>query len=614
LTEAERYENWATRITTREASLKTKISRWDKYLRFYRHDLTEEEAPDKDSVWINYMFAFSRIILPAIYYRNPDVLAKPRGATPLPYATLCEMLLNYHLSEINYESEARKSVTDALFCGIGVQKVGVPSYQEVPETEADDLAALLMESAFESEVKARSRNVDQRIHPHLPFAIRVSPRFFLADPLATCLEDARWVCHRILRPVAEVKSSKLYPRSLTSGIESTHSIKDTGALNEVPEVTSSTDRKNAPGDDELVMLYEIWDMESGKIIVLDSHNMSFGKKVFLREDPIPYNMDGYPFELLIFNPDPESLYGISDSMTWYNPTNALNLLNSMHYNHVKRFNRKYGARKGALEPDEMAKFQSPVDGTVVEVNGVQQDLWAIQDGPISPDLYNLRAVIRDELTFITGVTEQRRGGSDRTKTATEASLIEQQARIRDSDRLYCVSMFVEKVVKKLHQLNRQFLDPSYVQFVTGSEAAAFWTKVGADVLKADVDVKIRIGSSSFVSREIRAKQLLDFLNLTANLMDPLTGIPVVNVRELISRVAEALEIDDYQSLIFPAMPTMLPGPQGQMAGGPQPPGQGPVQASPLRTGNPNLGNMLSNVQNLGVRRSGRINPVAEVNA
>lgn len=608
--EEERYQEWIDRIKEREAFLKRKVQNWNQFMRLYRMTLTSDErlsaaGSDGDSVWLNYHFGLSRVILPSVYFRNPDVLVSPRQSTPLTYCVLLEKLINKQLEDIDFDLEMRKVVFDVLFCGIGIMKFGyapalrVGAARTTQEEFADTAVHLFEEDLWESSKPISSKTelleIDQRIPESLPFAIRISPRHWLIDPMAATDKEARWMVHKVLKPVEDVKKSKIYPSRLTSGMEGNLSLRDEAALNEVPGGYPSQQTGAAKIYSDMVCLYEVWDREKNELLVLDSYNMEQGSKRFLRKESNPYDIDGFPFEVLTFNPDPETPYGVPDAETWQNPTNALNLLNTMQYEHAKRALPKTGVRRGAVQPEEMAKLTSPRMNAVFEFDGEPGDVAPLQMGTLSPDLYGLREVLRNELTFITGVTEQRKGSSQKSQTATEASIIEQQSRIRDSDRLSAVSKFVTRAARKILMLDRQFLDAGEISFVVGPEAMAFWQEAGPDIIKSEVDVKVRVGSSAFMSREVRAKQLLDFLNLTSGLVDPMTGQPMVNIKEVIRRVAEALDIEDYERLLAtPPAPGVIP--MGGAAGGPQ-------QSMARRGGGTNLGDQLSGVQNLGVRRA-----------
>ena len=612
-TEIERYQKCLELIKEREHFLRSKIQDWNSYMRLYRMALTPQEQMEAsgsggDTVWINYHFALSRIILPSVYFRNPDVVISPLRGTPLSYCVLLEKLINKQLEDIDFDLEMRKIVFDTLFCGIGIMKFGfAPALHGKPKKSSPDEFAEAAVSLFEEDLwenaqgitkKSDLIEIDQRIPENLPFAIRISPRHWLIDPLAATDKEARWMVHKILKPVEEVKKSKFYSKALTSGMSGNLSLKDEAALNEVPGGFASTqagmDRLKA----DMVYIYEFWDRETNELLVLDSWGMDQGQKKFLRREDNPYDLDGFPFETMCFNPDPETPYGICDAETWKNPTNALNLLNTMQYEHAKRALPKTAVRQGSVRKEEMDKMTSPIMDAVFEVDGEPaQDIHPLQMGTLSSDLYGLRDIIRNELTFLTGVTEQRKGGSQKSQTATEASIIEQQSRIRDSDRLGSVSKFVMRAARKILMLDRQFLEPEEISFVVGPEAMRFWQSAGPDVIKSEVDVRVRVGSSAFMSREVRAKQLLDFLNLTSTLVDPSTGGPLVDVREVIRRGAEALDIEDFERLLIAPPPPQM---------GMVPPGGASQQGGPQgrpQQGGTNMGAMLSGVQNLGVRRT-----------
>ena len=613
-TEEERYGDWSEKIRERRAFLNHKQDEWEKYLRYYRMDLTEEEAPIGDTVWLNYFFGLSRVILPSIYYRNPDIMILPRGATPLEYAKMLEDLVGFQIEQMDFEDEMRRIVLDTFFMGLGVMKFGfAPVLRSKARKGTVDAYAEASQSLFDDDLWQASKKrsffePDQRISDTDPFAIRVNPKYFLIDPLATTIKDARWVVHCVLKPVDEVKKNKTYLKAVTSGIEGDHLLSDEHFLNEAGSVPGYSEKMPAFYQ-ELVMIYEIWDRETDSLIVMDSWNIDHGDSRFMREEKNPYDIEGFPFDILVFNSDPVSPYGVSDARVLENPIDALNLINSMQYNHVKRFHRKYVV-SDELHPDEVAKLESPVDGTVIRSKSIgpgglpdaSSVVHPIVDAPMSRDVYALSDNLRNEITFLSGVTEQRRGGGEKTKTATEASIIEQQARVRDSDRLYLVSKFVERAASRILLLDRQFLDSNYAAFIVGPEALQLWEQKAPEILKAEVDVKVRVGSSAFVSREVKNKQLLDFYNLVRGDIDEF-GRPIANKQEFILRIADAMDIDEPEKLLMFYPPVELGGAAPVAAAPGGTPGAAAPQKPALRTGASNLGSQLSGIQNLGVRRT-----------
>ncbi len=620
----ERYGEWCSRISIAEKELEFHVDEWDANLKRYRGEYQYTDDPQDDSVRINHQFALARIILPSVYFQNPDVMCIPRGITPLPIANVREQILNHQFELQDVETEFRDTIFDSLFCGLGWIKQGFGDIELTgPKTEVDEYSDMFNEPIIDEDLwdgaklkKDADLSTDQRIMPQMPFLIRVDPRFILIDPLATNIKTARWVCHKILKPVSEVKKDKRYSRRIASGIEGHLAITDQKALNSVPHWNRSANYSgNRTGGfkEELVMLYEIWDREKNKFYVLDSYNKEQGTKKFLREEDNPYSFDGYPFEPLIFNHDPSSPFGLADAEVWRNPTDAMNLLDTMQYNHVKRFNRKYIMSPGAFKEEELDKLQSPVDGAMVEATMPPSEaIMPLADATVTPDLYNLGMRLQERLDSVSGTSEQRRGNTDKGATATEASIVEQHSRVIDNDRLSLVSKFVGKCAKKQDKLNQQFLTNKYVSFLTDPASATLWSQSPEEVLNAEVAVKIRVGSSGFISRDMRNQQLMQYFNIVGGQVYP-DGSPVANIPEFIRRIGEALQQPDVDALVNPAPPGMFPPSQdprvqAQQAQQQGQPG-GPITNDKIGG---SMGDALAGMQNAGMQRTAP-NPSVERN-
>lgn len=603
---------WYDRLMGAEERLKSRSGDWDKYLRHYRQEVAKSELPAEDNVWLNLIFGTTRIILPSIYYQNPDILADPLGSTPLPFATIWELIIKHILEETRFQWEMRSVVLDTLFCGYGVMKYGYLRSQAESLSTEDELAMATVNSLFDSEgwlaeeeeKSDSSGDTDYRIKEHLPFSLRVSPDLFLWDPLAgNRFERSRWACQIIWRPLESAKKDPNYNRALASGIEGSM------VTEEIPGLPMGGDSRIVSAGDlhsarygEVVKIYEIWDRENNELLVLDDYHMRRGRRKFLRREKNPYKVTGFPFEIMVFNEDPKDVYGVSDVSTWYNPMQALNFLNTFHYEHVKRSLPKLAVEEGSLfSAEDEAHLQSPNDCGIIHTQGPPDGaFYRIPDLPISSDQYALRGILQDGVNFLAGTTEQRRGVSAKAQTATEASIMEGLARVRDNDRLFIVSDFVKRGALKLRELVRQFGTPEDFQDIIPRDMVQFWQEIGRQVLASKVGLRVRVGSSAFYSREVRNKQFFDWVNLFGGKVDPSTGQPIIDLYEAARYGAQLLEVPEADRFIIPRMPGApgagTPGAPGQQ------PGAGGQQAGALRSGTESFGDMLSSVQNVGVRR------------
>jgi hypothetical protein len=82
-------------------------------------------------------------------------------------------------------------------------------------------------------------------------------------------------------------------------------------------------------------------------------------------------------------------------------------------------------------------------------------------------------------------------------------------------------------------------------------------------------VEVRIGSGSYVSKEIKVQQLMAVADKFGAAVDPLTGAPLVNLREIVRRVVELIVDEDPAGVLMPeGAPPLPPMPQpGSVSGG-----------------------------------------------
>jgi hypothetical protein len=596
--EAALYAKWRDRIHKHRELIKPRIAEWKANLALYRQEFPENSKvkPESDAIYINHYFNLVRTIIPSIYFKNPEVLCDPRNGTPPEFAKVKEQLINYQLERIHFDMEARRVVFDAFTAGYGVMKFGFGSALERPVQITDELS---LDDTLGLTPTQEEEFHDSRVTNDDPFALRTPPQNFFPDPLASTLHDARWVIHRIIKPMDQLKESSRYPKSLTTNVQG---ISLDPEESDLLSTTSLGTRSDLHDFEPTVPLYEIWDRENMRLMVMDEWNMRNGGSQFIYNEPWPYKLEDFPFEVLVFNYDPESPQGIPDMRIWYNPITAMNLLRSMQFRHVKRFNRKFLVQHGSITGGALDQLISDEDGAVVDVNVAGGDVRGaaglLEAGPLSSDNYNLAGMLKDDLMSSAGTTEGRRGVSERTKTATEAGIQEQNAQLRDSDRLYLVSKFVEGGCKKVLALDQQFLVPSYADFVVGSDLLGIWEVSRKEVLECSVSTRVRVGSSAFMSREVRVQRLLDFAKIIGPQVDPATQQPVANIRELDLEIADAMGLTNVARFLNPSQ--VVPTIGGTVPPGPGSSGPGPV-ANPQINQGPEYG-WMQELLNTGQRK------------
>jgi hypothetical protein len=136
----------------------------------------------------------------------------------------------------------------------------------------------------------------------------------------------------------------------------------------------------------------------------------------------PYEMRGYPFSFLQFNPVNDEPYGVSDVSMWIYQVLELIKVRSATLDHLKRFNRQVFMQEGNISDDEEEKYKQGITGSIIKV----KDIGQIKESPfgaLNPDIYNIENKIKDDLVNVSGQTPGERGGSQQTGTRTVKELM-----------------------------------------------------------------------------------------------------------------------------------------------------------------------------------------------
>lgn len=603
----------------------------------WRENLLQYEgayAPDDEgqrSVLTNLVYGLINRIVPSIYFKNPYIAVSGRGETPHEVARLWEEIINYLVHVVSLDMEARKAIFDCLFRSVGFLKVGVQESAGANTRSAISQTRLLAAlniaaqyagvNPFEPAARASREDLEfqvradwnQSVRPHTPYIVRVQPEMLVPDPWATSPQNARWLAQLMLKPREELVYIPGVDQAMVDGIDATYA----DSLHEDVHTWFMDEPANGEDVANLVAVWEVWHKPTRKVYTFADVLAERNEYSPLSVRDWPYDFLEFPYHMLKFSGSPDSWFGIADVATWTSLVTGYQYLQTKQLQHVRRFNRMYVISKDDAQPGVIDAIESEKDGRVVVVQSPSPDgrVVPVIDAPITGDAYALQQRLHADLTFVSGVTFQRQGVQQRgDTTATEASILEGQAQLRDNDRLFLVTKWIEATCTQLLKIARQDMSLEDTLFVSNSpRLAAMWQQVQPLLNAAEVDVRVRVGATAHKTQDVRLKQLLDFMNLTSNLIDPMTGLPLMNQREFAARIAEELHIEDYERLFMPVASPMgyTPGGGGPGGGGGARPGSGPLvsRGEPGSVGNPGI--QQSRVQNVAGRPMAPPNPKNE---
>jgi len=356
---------------------------------------------------------------------------------------------------------------------------------------------------------------EQRVRKERPFGIRVSPLRMLLDATATKSEDCFWKGHQVVRRLEEVKRDPKY--------HDTASLKATGMLLSKDPIKESafwaSKSIETKIDSELITLNELWDTDSGQLLVLPEGDDN-GR--FIRKIDLPYTMDSSPdpFVDLVFNEDPEGLYPISDIRPWLGQQLEINEVRTALLRHLDRFKRIYLALRGTIKQEDIDKIMSAEDGAALK-----------------------------------------------TKTATEATIVESQSRLRSSEKIDTVDEFHLGIGIKLAEIIAQFAGPDGipVNFVQSGEMQFGNLPIEAlKNLNMLYAFDIRAGSSMPVNKEVLRKQLMEILAIVK-------GDPLIDYRPILEEIMKTYDLQNLLPRILTPPPEMQTAPLSRQSGGPSGP-------------------------------------------
>ena len=405
------------------------------------------------------------------------------------------------------------------------------------------------------------------------FVERISPFDMYVDPEATCLEDAKWVAQRIVRPLAEVKKDPRFKRNVRRNLQADSGFRYRWDNDyEREEYSDLADR---------VTLYEYYDMVKGTISVC-----AHGSDDFLLEPtPMPYDF-GIPFVMLRNYDVPDLFYPMGDLEAIESLQEELNKTRTQMVNHRKRYARKYLYHERSFGPEGREALESDEDGRFVPVVDENRSLDAVvvplAQVPLSPEIYNHSGLIENDINTVSGVSEYARGQMPEIRrTATEASIIADAGNARASDKLAKIELFIGYVARKVIQLMQQYMTREQMVRITGKNEQQFYVAYSRDDILGEYDFTVEGGSTQPLNETARRQQAISLMNAIA----PLVGT-IINPAELARHVLqEGFGIaNPDRFLIQQQTPQDMEAAQAEAGAAPDPFGGQPGMSPPPMTG------------------------------
>ena len=581
-TRSERYENTKERleVAKRWRHDEGYEDKWRRMIDLYRGktywDVSSTGLPT-DRISVNLAFSTINVIAPSVAVNHPKITVVANREDDADRAVFVEAIVNYLWRHHDYRKPFRRTVKDFLILGHGWLKIGwkfVEEERQRSESEIEeDYATAQVEVSdfgYENPELAGDLPTDQQMQDSIPFTQmeivedqpfveRISPFDMFIDPEATCMEDAKWVAQRIVRPIEEVRRDKRFRKGVRQNLQADSGLK----------IRWENDEERDRYSDlvERVTLYEYYDLDEGLISVCADGADDY----LLDPTPMPYNF-GHPFVLLRNYDIPDSFYPMGDLEAIESLQEELNKTRSQMVNHRKRYARKYLYHERSFGPEGREALESDDDGRFVPVVDENRPLGEVvvplPQVPLAPEMYNHSTIIENDVNTVSGVSEYARGQMPEIRrTATEASIIADAGNARASDKLAMVEICIGEVARHVIQLMQQYMTRDQMVRITGKDDQQYYVAYTRDDIIGEFDFSVEGGSTQPLNETARRQQAISLMNAIA----PLVGT-VIDPAELARYVLQfGFGVENPERFLVQQQPQMPP------MGGPPPEGGVPPQ-------------------------------------
>lgn len=421
---------------------------WPRFVKEFKGDWDSlQSSVDIPMIPINLVFAFVKTEVARMYFRDPWITVNPKRQEDLGAARIAEQLINYMWQEIALKRELKLAMMDALIVGHGWIKLGYTAKigkKEVVESKRGPGRPKKDEPPMDSNEYVQSENV---------FAYHVPFDQVLFDPSATwpVTNSARWMAFKTVKPLSVVQNCGLYKPEVVDTLKG-----------------SETPPPQAGSEGKWVAIYEIWDKDH-KLV----KTVSPGCEKYLRE-PMDwdYEFDGFPAEMISFNPVPNEPYPLSDIAPWEGQVVELMKMHSIMVNHLKRWNRQIFLKAGLVTEEEKAKFKQSIDGAIIEYQGNKEDIFVPPYAAVQQDIYGVWNLTMDIFRNVGGQSEVERGAAAKSATRTlgELRLAMQGSRTRADEKVDMLEESITSIARKLLTIMQKKFDIPKIIRIIGPRA------------------------------------------------------------------------------------------------------------------------------------------------
>lgn len=581
-------------------------NRWMNYYKLYRNWRDQSNIKGRSNVGIPLAFEWVEVVKSRLFDiffgKRPYVRTKGQEPSDDYAAKIVQQWQNFQYDLARYRNLGYDVLTQVLIYGTGIAKifwkyeekekyVDMPIFPELPHLGTEPI------------------KMKVPVYDNIGFDL-VDVFDFFVDPEATCLEDAEWVAHRTRRTLEYLETMEergIYKNIVA--VKQEMSEEEMGGSSGGTETDQrKQERMSIEGhttDKNLMLkpieLMEIWKRSDNSVTTIAR------SKHLIREQDNPYRHGMFPFRVAKIISTPHEFYGIGLIEAGAPSAKIMedllnNGLDSLNFS----INPMIGIDQTRIEDTELV---SRPGGFYHTTGDPRTALFPLTIPDASQGTLVWFQLVNELAKKGTGIVDYLVGQTTQGKTATEASLMTNEAAKRIGMHIKVFGMtFIGPLAEMVHELNNQFTTEMQTMRVTGMPGSPYGDEtvtVTPDVFGAGVDF-IWESEDREMNNMVAVQQLMQMLGIAQTHPILAQFIPII-----FEKVLEKYDMHEneelkqaaifakqmapaYQALVMKQMQAQITASEnkGGIGNAPRPAGGGAgnIAASAQTSANPSLGN------------------------
>ena len=489
-------------------------SKWPVFERYFEGNWGQGVLP------VNLIFAFGKSLLPHVYNRNPHATLTSKKPGRMLQTKATAGVLNWLIYETKVKKQIKRQAQDSYLYGTGVGKVG---YDSEYGYDTSKVAPVIPGQGTLTGFGKEEQNIEYRVNvkPGMPWYLRTRTRDFVTPYGYLDIETMPWTAERIMRPLEDVMADTKYKNKDTLRGKKTFnehkmSQQKMKGGKQIETEGSVPDKmwEKLCEEEDWVEIWEIRDLRTRKVYAI---TMDHDK--FLREDVDNLQVEGIPYESLIFNDSGFGFWGISDCQIIEPQQLEMNEVRTQAQAHRRVALIKAMGKRGVLKPEEIAKFLSGEVMPYIQVDTQDDIRTAITmlQPHVPPDFAILTQQIMEDVMQMLGSSRNQRGDFNTgRRTATEAQIVNVASQIRLNERRDATADLFTSICRKYLQYIFTFWrDSSKVIDIIGADGARYWVQYTGEAIKGEYDIQVNPDDSLPITQETRKAEAKELYQITA---------------------------------------------------------------------------------------------------